>query len=163
MKHLEPPDTHYLLAAQGWLELGNQAEAFHELDKIAPAVRMHPDVVKMRWQIYGKAQPWRTVLDIAKTICRLEPISLGQSKPPQAAVPLSVSENQVRSKAAAIRLPDLYAIPYNLACYACQLGNVSEAWEWFQMAIEMSDFEELRRLALNDPDLAPLWDRIRGL
>ena len=36
MKPLEPPDSFHLLAAQGWLELGNHVEANEELDKITP-------------------------------------------------------------------------------------------------------------------------------
>jgi hypothetical protein len=33
---LQPPDSHHLNAAVGWLELGNDIEATEELDKIKP-------------------------------------------------------------------------------------------------------------------------------
>ena len=50
---LEPPDSIHLKAAEGWLELGNQPEANEELEKIAPELRVHPDVLEIRWQIYA--------------------------------------------------------------------------------------------------------------
>ena len=34
IKNLEPPDSLHLSAAEGWLGLGNQVEAFEELEKI---------------------------------------------------------------------------------------------------------------------------------
>jgi hypothetical protein len=64
---------------------------------------------------------------------------------------------------ASVKLPLLFAVPYNLACYACQLGNLKEAWEWLQVAVELCDAEEIRNLAINDPDLEPLWDQVREL
>ena len=36
MTPVEPPDSFYLSAAQGWMELGDPAEAQAELDKVAP-------------------------------------------------------------------------------------------------------------------------------
>jgi hypothetical protein len=53
VKPLEPPDGFHLLAAHGWLELGNHAEANEELEKIAPELRARPDVLKVRWEIYA--------------------------------------------------------------------------------------------------------------
>src|ERR1043166_9428290 len=51
MTRLEPPDTHHLSAAVGWLELGNPAEAGEEIARISPAALEHPDVLEVRWQI----------------------------------------------------------------------------------------------------------------
>jgi hypothetical protein len=36
VKKLEPPDTHHVSAAIGWLELGNPAEAGEEIARITP-------------------------------------------------------------------------------------------------------------------------------
>lgn len=167
MKPLEPPDRHHLMAAQGWLDLGNREEASLELERIAPELRFHPDVVKVRWRLYGRNENWHTVLRIARTICDLEPISDPVETPvswPARRASLGSRKTPVlRSGGGPIGLPELFAIPYNLACYACQLGNVNEAWEWFKMALDMADASELRRIALNDPDLEPLWKRISKL
>jgi hypothetical protein len=46
------------LAAEGWLELGSPTEANEELEKIAPRLRAHPDVLDIRWQIYAAAERW---------------------------------------------------------------------------------------------------------
>src|SRR5690349_10510510 len=53
---LEPPDSHHLAAAQGWLELGNHAEANNELERISPTLRAHPDALEVSWQIYAAAK-----------------------------------------------------------------------------------------------------------
>jgi hypothetical protein len=64
VNELTPPDSHYLLAAQGWLELGDHLEADKELDEITPELRVHPDVLEIRWQIYAKEKKWLACLDI---------------------------------------------------------------------------------------------------
>jgi hypothetical protein len=51
MKPLGPPDRLHLETAQGWLELGNHGEATEELARIAPQMRAHPEVLKMRYEI----------------------------------------------------------------------------------------------------------------
>ena len=48
MNKLEPPDTHYFLAAIGWLELGNVVEARAELAQISASQHEHPDVLELR-------------------------------------------------------------------------------------------------------------------
>lgn len=42
IKPIEPPDSIHLNTAIGWLELGNNLEAYEELDEIAPQMRVHP-------------------------------------------------------------------------------------------------------------------------
>lgn len=54
-------------------------------------------------------------------------------------------------------------IPYNLACYACQLGEHGEALKWFQQAREVGDGQDWLKIALNDPDLEPMRDEILRL
>ena len=51
MHQLEPPDTHYFLAAIGWLELGIAAEARVELAQISAAEQEHSDVLEVRWSV----------------------------------------------------------------------------------------------------------------
>jgi hypothetical protein len=55
MNSLEPPDLMHPNAAVGWLGPGNWQEANEELEKITPAMRSHPDVLEVWWQIYAKA------------------------------------------------------------------------------------------------------------
>jgi hypothetical protein len=46
---------HHLNAALGWLELGDHVEAYAELENITPALRSHPAVLELRWQISASA------------------------------------------------------------------------------------------------------------
>ncbi len=70
---LQPPDTLHLQAAQGWIELGNHLEANEELEKITAQLRAHPEVLKVRWEIYAAAKKWEAALDIAAAIIKLDP------------------------------------------------------------------------------------------
>lgn len=73
MNELQPPDSHHLSAAQGWLELGNQLKANEELERITPQMRAHPDVLELRWQVYAKEERWEACVDIALAIMRSDP------------------------------------------------------------------------------------------
>lgn len=70
---LEPPDTHHLLAADGWLELGNFQEANEELDKIILDFRTHPVVLSVRYEIYAKSKKWDEAAEIAGALVKLIP------------------------------------------------------------------------------------------
>ena len=58
------------------------------------------------------------------------------------------------------KFPKVPIIPYNLACYACQHGNLKEAKQWLGKAIDIAGKKDIRMMALDDPDLQPLWDKI---
>ena len=73
MQPLKSPDSHYLSAATGWLELGNHLEANAELENIMASLRAHPDVLELRWQIYAKAEGWLECIDIARAIIKTAP------------------------------------------------------------------------------------------
>ena len=53
---------------------------------------------------------------------------------------------------------DIALIEYNLACYAIVTNRFEEAKACLQSAIQLD--KEVRRLALDDQDLRPLWDLI---
>ncbi len=57
------------------------------------------------------------------------------------------------------KFPDT-TVRYNLACYSCQLGNLKEAMQWLELAIDLSGKKDVRLMALDDPDLEPLWTQI---
>jgi hypothetical protein len=52
-------------------------------------------------------------------------------------------------------------IAFNLACYASVTGRMEEAKERLRHAIELD--KDIRKLAIDDEDLKPLWDWIGGL
>jgi hypothetical protein len=61
---------------------------------------------------------------------------------------------------AAILFPKEWVIRYNLACYACQLGKHKEAREWLKIAFSTGEANQVKLMALHDPDLEPLWKQI---
>ncbi len=56
------------------------------------------------------------------------------------------------------KFPREAAIPYNLACYYCQLGEMENAKGYLKKAFEID--LDWRMAALEDEDLRPLWDSL---
>jgi predicted Zn-dependent protease len=162
MNPLPWPDNHYLDAAEGWLSLGNPAEATAEIDRMAPEMRLHPEVLNVRWQILAREKNWKTCMVIAGTLTRLIPeSSVGW-------IHLSYTLHELgrtqeawdNLQAIAERFPDDCTISYNQACYACRLGNLSTAEALLLHIMKIGDRDEMKRVALSDSDLQPLWKTI---
>jgi len=62
---------------------------------------------------------------------------------------------------AADKFPEVWTIPYNLACYCSQMLRLEEADTWLKKAMVI-DEQTVKRLAIDDPDLQPLWDSMGG-
>ena len=82
MAQLQPPDSHHLLAALGWLELGVPAEASGELAKIATALQEHPDVLDVRWNICARQKNWEAALLLAEQLVSVAPGRSSGTKQP---------------------------------------------------------------------------------
>jgi tetratricopeptide (TPR) repeat protein len=157
---LVPPDSHHLNAAVGWMELGNPAEATEELEKISPKMRIHPDVLAVRWQVYYKAGKFQVCYDLAKALTEIDPVnSVGWIDLSIALYKLGKTQeawNTLSEQAG--RFPDQHEVFYSLACYAAQLGKIGDAESCLKKAIELAaDGDGIRLAAVDDPDLAPLW------
>jgi tetratricopeptide (TPR) repeat protein len=152
-----------LLAAQGWLELGNHIEANTELEQVSPELRVYPDVLELRWRIYCKAQEWPSCLDIAEALIKLAP------NRPEGWVDRSFTLHVLRRTQEAFdqllpvadRFSEVWTIPYNLACYCAQLGRLEECKEWFKKAMAVNE-HTVKSAAVDDPDLQPVWDSMSG-
>jgi hypothetical protein len=59
--------------------------------------------------------------------------------------------------------PNEAVIPYNLACYCCQLKDISTAKTWFERAVRRGDKRALLKMALSDFDLEPLWAELESM
>lgn len=167
MSPIEPPDSHFLNAATGWLMLGNPAEAWREFEQIRPPLRAHPDALDFQWQWFAREKRWLEALDIGGRLvdlCSEDPITwihrsyaLHELRRTREALDLLLP--------AAGRFPKELIIPYNLACYACQLGDLASARRWLDRALALSENaqQKLHRLqsALEDPDLKPLWPELK--
>ena len=162
MQPLELHDQRDLVAAQGWFELGNCVEATEELEQITPEMRGHPSVLEVQFHIYAKAKKWEYAAEIAQAISEFAPdepfgfihqaYSLHELKRTQEAwnVLLPVVD----------KFPKEYIIRYNLACYACQLGNLEEARAWLKKASNLAGTKRIMQMAEKASDLEPLWGEI---
>jgi predicted Zn-dependent protease len=165
MKALEFYDQRQLEAAQGWIGLGDLVEASEELERITPEMRGHPAVLVIRYEIYSTAKKWEMAAEVAGAISRILPDeSFGW-------IHLAYSLHELkRTKEAwnvliliADKFPKESTISYNLACYACQLGNLKEGMKWLEKARDLAGKKDIRLMALDDPDLEPLWPNIGDL
>jgi predicted Zn-dependent protease len=158
-RELRGPDKIQLDAAQGWLGLGNYTEANEELEKITPTKRAHPDVLRVRYEVYAAAEKWEGAAEIAKAISELAPES------PFGFVHLARALHALKRtrEARDVLLPVVdqfnkeQILFYNLACYCCQLGDRKTAWQCLERAIALAGPSDIRLRALDDPDLAPMW------
>jgi tetratricopeptide (TPR) repeat protein len=159
VKQLDPPDSHYLNAAQGWLGLGDCQSALDEIELIDPEMQSHPDVLTVRCDIYTVAMKWPAVVALASALVQLTPenpsgwirrsFALHGLKRTQQALELLLP--------AASKFPGIAAIPYDLACYCTKLGRLEEARRWLHQLYEIDNAKVFRKVAGSDPDLAPLF------
>jgi tetratricopeptide (TPR) repeat protein len=167
MEKLEPPDLHFLSAAEGWMELGNPAEARIELDRIAAPLQGHPQVLEARWAICARAEDWPAALEVSQSLFQAAP-DLSAAWFHHAYSLRRVPEGGLQAAWNALfpaleKFPREGIIPYNLACYACQLGQLDKARDLVKHAVKVAGKEQIKRMALSDPDLEPLWLEIQEM
>jgi predicted Zn-dependent protease len=167
MHKLEPPDTHYLLAAIGWSELGNLSEARAELAQVRAAQQQHPDVLEVRWAIAAEQGRWDEGLQIAQALVQQAP-KRSSGWLHQAYALRRVPNGGVQKASSALlpaldKFPQEPTIAFNLSCYACQMGQLDAARDWLRRAIAIGGKEKIQQMALRDSDLEPLWSEIREL
>ena len=158
MRNFTRPDELHFQAANGWLELGSWLEANEELENITPQMRVHPDVLALRCEIYGRAEKWHACVDIAETFVNFKPSRAEGWIHRSYALHALLHTQEAFDKLvpAAKQFPNVWTIPYNLACYCAQLGRFDEAKAWFKKALRV-DGRAVQRAGIDDPDLKPLW------
>jgi len=164
MQKIEPPDTHALSAALGWLELGNAGEALNELDHISIANQPHPAVLEVRWAVFAELKQWDHALEAANELVRVAPRKAGGwlhrayalRRAPGGGLPQAWDA----LLPAAEKFPKQLLVAFNLACYACQMQHLDEARRWLNRASEIGGESKVMEMALADSDLEPLWAEI---
>lgn len=165
MIKLEPPESHHVSGAIGWLELGNLGEALTELNRLPERLRECPEALVVRWEIEAKEKDWVSSLETARKLIA------GAPKESEGWVKQSYSLHELKRTqeawdslwAVAERFPKLSIIPYNLACYACQLGDHVTALQWLTKAFKLGTREQMKEMALKDTDLQPLRGEIEKM
>ena len=165
MKPLGPPDIHHLNAAEGWIGLGNVVEAENELAHLSLELCEHPEVLRVKYHLYERTKDWERAAPVAELICKTVP------EGPFGWIHLAYALHELKRTLEAYqvllprvdRFPDEYIIRYNLACYACQLGNLEEALQWLRKAIALIGTDTVKEMASTDPDLQSLKNEIKAL
>ena len=149
-------------AVQGFMTLGMLQDALDELGNLPPEFQGHDVVSAIRIEIYQGLKQWETCRVLAESLAKRSPenpdwwlswsFSLRREQSVEAA-------RIVLRKAAGIH-PNVALIAYNLACYACVLGDIGEAKELLKRAFAMDG--RFREMALEDPDLDAVSDSINS-
>ena len=160
--NLEPPASHHLSSAQGWLELGNAEEAQAELDQIAAEFHTHPEVMEVRWQVLAQLKHWQECVDLGMEFLKLFPSkSTGWVHRAYALHEMGDTQGALNELLPALkRFPDSWLVRYNLACYYCRLKQNEEALRLFEQACRLGDVKHLKEMAMEDADLEPIRDKI---
>lgn len=167
---LEALDVHLVRAAEGWLELKLPAEAEAELAQLSPAAQTHPLVLHALWQLHAHQHRWALAHTVAELLVQTFPgdvngwVHRAYATRRMDGGGLQAAWDALRQ---AVELfPDESIVSYNLACYACQMGNLDAARHWLGRAREIAGKQQARegikQMALADPDLAPLREEILG-
>lgn len=167
MEPIGPPDAHRLLAASGWLDLGCPEEALAELDAVSHENRRHPDTLELRWLVLAELRAWPAALATATELVQLAPERpsgwLHRAYARRRVPDGGLKEAWDLLLPAFKKFPQESLIPYNLSCYACQMGQLDEAREWLRRALERGTKEVIKKMALQDDDLRALREEIAAL
>ena len=164
---LEPPDSHHLDAAAGWLGLGCVKDAQAELDLISAARQQHPAVLDVRWTLCAREKRWAEALEIAQAEVAANPDDcpgwLHQAYALRRIPGGGLPQAWDVLLPAAGKFPKEPVIAFNLSCYACQMDQLDAARQWFKRAMKIGGKEAMKKMALADDDLKPLWAEIQEL
>jgi len=160
---LDFPNSIFLNEAIGWLGLGNPEEAQSRIDRVAPRFAGHPDVLEASWGISGRRRQWDQALSIAERLVE------GYPDRCSGWLHRSYCLHELRRTLEAWnkllpaygKFPKEATVPYNLACYSCQLGNLEQAKGWLEKAARIRGRQAIRSLAIHDEDLIPLRDKLK--
>lgn len=147
----------HMEAALGYLQLGLYDDANDEIECMPPRERVSPVALVLRAHIYMELKSWGLLREVAVVLVDTIPEDsdhwtwLAYATRRTTDVP---SAEEIVLRALEIH-PEDAMIHYNLACYAAQLGRLEEAGARLKKAVHLNP--EIRLMALDDPDLEPIW------
>lgn len=166
MKAINPPDSYFISSAEGWLILGNPVEALGELEQVSGSVKLRPEYLELKWRVYADTQDWEAALELSEDMVRNIPDHPGgyilRSYALRRSSKGSIEQATTSLLEAAAKFPSEPIIPYNLACYACQSGELAQARKFLHLAFEIGDRKELLKMASMDADLKSLWKELKS-
>lgn len=168
---LDASDIHLVEAAEGWLGLGLPREAISELHEVSCDALAQPTTLNLLWVAHAELEEWDQAGDVANRLVECAPDEPGGWIHRAYAIRRkqggSIQEAWTALYPAVQLFPEETIIPYNLACYACQLEDLDEAMMWFERACaipaEPRVVTTLKKMALGDEDLKAVWEEIEKL
>ena len=156
-------DLRRLSAAEGYAELGMYPEADGEITQIGSALQMTAGVLALRLCIYAGQEKWEVMQVVAKQLAESNPNDI------QWAIWWAYAAGRTESIDAAKSIltealqshPNSASIHYSLGCYESRLQHFKVAKRHLARAIQLDS--RLKRVALSDEDLEPLWLEIKRL
>ncbi len=142
--------------ARGYLLLGLIDEAADELSQLPEDWLDKDETLALRAAILQEQHDWLQLQALASDLARRMPAAaewwIMWAYATRRAESLSAAQAILRE--AELQHPTEATIPFNLACYACQLGDLGSARLLLARAIALDP--SFATSALNDPDLEPL-------
>jgi len=145
----------------GYLTLGLLKQAAAELDAIKGDAAQSSGVLLLRMDLYHQSKQWRRLVQSAAALAKQTPdneqgwISWAYALRELERIP---EAQDVLHRAEPTHGTTCAVLHYNLACYACLLGDKKEAMTRLALACEMD--AQFKTEARDDPDLASLQDEI---
>ncbi len=160
---LEHPDPFHLNAAAGWMGLRDFASASAELDSIRPSSQDHPAVLELRFAIAAHERAFADCERWGRHHAEVHPADAQGWINLANALFWQARYDEAHASAVAVleKFPDQWPLRYNLACYCVKLNDLDQAKRWFNESAKLAEGKELRKLALNDPDMKELWDWVK--
>jgi hypothetical protein len=163
MELLEPPALHHVQAAFGWIELGNVPEAMAELAHIPVELQSLPAVRAAWLDCLIATEQWDDAAKLAGVLCKQHSGEAGLWL--HWAFAARRCDGGGIEQAHAVlaprveQFPDEWLIPYNVACYLCQMNRLAEARGLLELATAVGG-DRVEALAKDDDDLAPLRESL---
>ena len=151
-----------LSQARGYLGLGMIEEAAVELNQLPAGTAGQTEVLALRALVLQEQADWPPLAEIAQTLVQRQPAESGwwitwayatrRSRSLEAAEAILLEAERTHPRVAAIQ--------FNLGCYACVRGDLTEARRRVDHAIALD--QSFKDAAATDPDLGLLRDAEGG-
>ena len=155
--HSIDSDSRAIEAALGYLDLGMAEDAEDEIVHLSPKLYRSKEILRLRASIYSEANWWGRLHEVATLLVNKWPgdcdhwILLGcASRRHQ-----SIEESDAVFQEALIFHEFEPLIYFHLACNSAHSGDIRPAHHQLTNAMLLDP--DIGLIALEDPDLAPLW------
>lgn len=163
MKELPVGIEKMFMSADGYLDLQMYDEAREELQRLPVEYRKHCMYLWMMNRLSSETGDWETAARVSRSLCEMHPDRVDTWV--SYAYAVRRHENILSAHTILLQAIERFdedaIIPYNLACYECQLGNNEKAKKYLKRAISLDN--SYRTLALEDEDLETLKEEITHL